>query len=63
MDSQGGRQDGHPAALGRKTVTRGLSAEQMSLYGPWFDYAKLRQLLREIESLSLGIAERGEDWS
>jgi hypothetical protein len=47
-----------------KTLTRRLSPEQMARYGPWFDNAKhLRELIAELEALSLGIAERGETWS
>lgn len=46
-----------------KTVTRRLSAEQMARYGPWFANAKtLRQLLSQLETLSLRVAEREEDW-
>ncbi|MDA8284856.1 MAG: hypothetical protein M0Z42_16550 [Actinomycetota bacterium] len=46
-----------------KTVTRRLSSEQMTRYGPWFDNAKhLRELVAELEALSLTIAERDENW-
>lgn len=47
-----------------KTVTRRLSHEQMTRYGPWFDNAKrLRQLVDELEALSLRVAERDEGWT
>ncbi|MDQ6783627.1 MAG: hypothetical protein M3063_09335 [Actinomycetota bacterium] len=43
-----------------KTVTRRLTAEQIRLYGPWFEEAqRLRALLSELEALSLRIAQRG----
>lgn len=46
-----------------KTVTRTLSAEQASRYGPWFEDARrLRALAVELEALSLGITERAEGW-
>ena len=46
-----------------KTVTRWLSAEQAARYQPWFENARrLRQLLTELESLSLRVAERHEGW-
>jgi hypothetical protein len=47
-----------------KTATRRLSAEQMARYGAWFDNAKrARELLAELEALSLRIAERDEGWA
>lgn len=47
-----------------KTVTRRLSQEQVARYGPWFDNAKrLRELVDELEALSLRIAERDQGWS
>lgn len=46
-----------------KTITRLLSAEQAERYRPWIEQsARLRELLRELEALSLGIAERAEGW-
>lgn len=46
-----------------KTVTRALSPEQLERYRPWFDNARrLRQLLAELEELSLGVAEAAEGW-
>lgn len=47
-----------------KTVTVNLSDEQMARYGGWFAEAKrLRGVLNELEALSLGIAERREEWT
>lgn len=47
-----------------KTVTRRLTDEQVARYGAWFDNAKrVRELLAELEALSLRVAERDEDWS
>lgn len=46
-----------------KTVTRWLSAEQAARYQPWFENARrLRELLTELECLSLRVAERIEQW-
>lgn len=46
-----------------KTVTRWLSAEQSVRYETWFTNARrLRQLLTELEGLSLCVAERNEGW-
>ena len=46
-----------------KTVTRWLSAEEADRYEPWFANARrLRQLLTELERLSLRLAERNEGW-
>lgn len=46
-----------------KTVTRWLSTEEAERYGPWFANARrLRELLTELEGLSLRIAERNEGW-
>ena len=45
-----------------KTVTRRLTTEQAELYGPWFDQARqLRDLLEQLETLSLSIFERTQD--
>jgi hypothetical protein len=41
-----------------KTATRILSDEQLADYGPWFgNHKRLRELITELEELSLGIAE------
>ena len=46
-----------------KTVTRWLSAEQAARYEPWFLNARrLRQLITDLEALSLRVAERTEGW-
>jgi hypothetical protein len=46
-----------------KTVTRRLTAEQLERYRPWFDNdRRLRQLVSELESLSLQAAEQAEGW-
>ena len=45
-----------------KTVTRRLTPEQAELYRPWFDHARqLRDLLHQLETLSLRIFERDQD--
>ncbi|MGH2717575.1 MAG: DUF6788 family protein [Actinomycetota bacterium] len=42
-----------------KTTTLRLSEEQARIYGPWFQEAqRLRALLSELETLSLGVAQR-----
>lgn len=49
--------------VGGKTVGRYLNAEQLERYTSWFDQARrLRDLLTELETLSLRIAERAEGW-
>jgi hypothetical protein len=46
-----------------KTVTRWLTDEQLARYEPWFTNARrLRELLTQLEALSLRVAERTEDW-
>lgn len=46
-----------------KTVSRWLSPEQAERYGEWFANGKrVRDLLTELEALSLRIAERAEAW-
>lgn len=46
-----------------KTVTRYLSPEQLERYQEWFDNARrLRELVWELEELSLRIIERSEGW-
>lgn len=47
-----------------KTVTRRLSAEQLERYEPWFENRRrLRELVSELEALSLEAAERAEGWA
>jgi len=47
-----------------KTVTRRLSAEQLERYRPWFENRKrVRELVSELEALSLEIAEQAEGWA
>jgi hypothetical protein len=46
-----------------KTVTRLLNREQFERYRDWFDNAqRARQLLAELETLSLSIIESTEGW-
>jgi len=50
--------------IDNKTVTRLLSAEQMERYQGWFDNAKvIRAAAKDLEALSLEIAQSTEDWS
>lgn len=45
-----------------KTVTRRLTDEQAAVYGPWFANARrLRELVNELEALSLRIFEQPKD--
>jgi hypothetical protein len=47
-----------------KTATRILSDEQLADYGPWFDnHRRLRELVSELEELSLAIAEADPRWN
>ena len=47
-----------------KTSTRILSDDQAADYGPWFDnHRRLRQLVAELEELSLAIAEADPRWN
>jgi hypothetical protein len=47
-----------------KTSTRILTDEQLTDYGPWFDNRKrLRELVAELEELSLDIAEADPRWN
>jgi hypothetical protein len=47
-----------------KTSTRILSDEQLADYGPWFDnHRRLRELVAELETLSLAIAEADPRWN
>jgi len=46
-----------------KTVTRRLTAEQLERYQPWFENnRRLRQLISELEALSMQAAEQAEGW-
>jgi hypothetical protein len=46
-----------------KTVTRRLTPEQLERYQPWFENnRRLRQLIAELETLSLQAAEQAERW-
>ena len=47
-----------------KTATRILTDEQLADYGPWFDnHKRIRELLAELEELSLAIAENDPRWN
>jgi hypothetical protein len=47
-----------------KTATRILTDEQAADYRPWFDnHRRLRELLAELENLSLAIAEADPRWN
>jgi ESX-1-secreted protein regulator len=47
-----------------KTATRILSEDQFADYGPWFDsHRRLRELVAELEELSLAIAENDPRWN
>lgn len=46
-----------------KTVTRRLTSEQANRYRPWLAAdRRLRQLVAELETHSLEVAERAEGW-
>ena len=46
-----------------RTSTRILSDDQLADYGPWFDnHKRLRELVAELEELSLAIAENDPRW-
>jgi hypothetical protein len=46
-----------------KTATRILTDDQLADYGPWFGNRKrLRELITELEELSLAIAENDPRW-
>ena len=58
----------HPAAgepqKNGKTATRILTDDQAADYGPWFDnHRRLRELIAELEELSLAIAEADLRWN
>jgi len=47
-----------------RTATRILTDEQLTDYGPWFDnHHRLRELVAELEELSLAIAENDPRWN
>jgi hypothetical protein len=47
-----------------KTATRILTEEQLTDYGPWFDnHRRLRELIAQLEELSLAIAETDPRWN
>jgi phytoene dehydrogenase-like protein len=47
-----------------KTATRILTDDQLADYQPWFDnHRRLRELITELEALSLGIAENDPRWN
>ena len=47
-----------------RTSTRILSDDQLADYGPWFDnHKRLRELIAELEALSLAIAENDPRWN
>ena len=50
--------------IGGKTVTRILSDDQLADYRPWFDnHRRLRELIAELEALSLDIAQADPRWN
>ena len=47
-----------------KTSTRILTDDQLADYAPWFDnHRRLRELITELEALSLAIAENDPRWN
>jgi hypothetical protein len=47
-----------------KTATRILTDDQLADYQPWFDnHRKLRELITELEALSLDIADADPRWN
>ena len=47
-----------------KTATRILTDDQFADYGPWFDnHRRLRELITELEALSLAITEADPRWN
>jgi hypothetical protein len=47
-----------------KTATRILSDDQLADYQPWFDnHRRLRELIADLEALSLEIAENDPRWN
>ena len=48
----------------RENATRILSDDQFADYAPWFDnHKRLRELITELEALSLAIAENDPRWN
>ena len=49
---------------GGKTVTRLVADDQLADYQPWFDnHRRFRELIAELEELSLAIAEADPRWN
>jgi len=47
-----------------KTATRILTDDQLADYGPWFDnHKRLRELITELEALSLDITDNDPRWN
>jgi hypothetical protein len=47
-----------------RTSTRILTDDQLADYGPWFDnHRRIRELIAELETLSLAIAEADPRWN
>jgi hypothetical protein len=47
-----------------RTSTRILTDDQLADYGPWFDnHRRLRELIAELETLSLAVAEADPRWN
>jgi hypothetical protein len=47
-----------------KTITRVLGSDQAADYAPWFtNHKRIRQLLSELEELSLAITENDPRWN
>ena len=47
-----------------KTATRILTDDQLADYSPWFDnHKRLRELITELEALSLDIADNDPRWN
>jgi hypothetical protein len=47
-----------------KTATRILTDDQLADYRPWFDsHRRLRELVAELEALSLAVAEADPRWN
>jgi hypothetical protein len=47
-----------------KTATRILTDDQLADYAPWFDnHKRLRELITELEALSLAIADNDPRWN
>jgi hypothetical protein len=50
--------------IGRKTVTRILTDDQLADYGPWLaSQRRLRELIAELENLSQEIADSDPRWN